>query len=597
MSHEGQERQGTGLRDIFNILFKASPERLQSLTYQLGESPEENIIHILCLIILQRKAQALDKLQNMRDNCLANLLAEKCHMSGGELEVFRDHCAHFQELTGESLAVLARIFKVLSEQRLCDPILRNLAYQRALSTNSQKTNNCEDLEYDQLREEAKDVCGPEFAEWMWSPRDLKSYPNSHCSMDEGNTTLRVTLTLEPSQRAQSLPSPLQASSLMPSYPTHLEISLPPTVSFQEDKKPSETSDKSKLITPILLGSEQSQPSEEPQPKSNAPAVFEGKTDSKMDTAECRKLDSHVAQNKSSNQTNKPSTEHKFALPTATNIFLPKMPVPNEMHESKGAEEEEEAIFYAFVILHAPEDAEMADSMKEKLESVTGSKGATFSDDFAIPGKTTLSCVEDAINNSAFTILLLTCNFKSRMLELETNSALINSINNDHKFNTVIPLLPRENCIPRESIPMVLQTIVPLEENKSFEKKVQKALSVAKIKKQRKIWAELQKMKLQIERQERLKQLNHHQKQLILECKTAQVLVEENQNLLMAQKLLLCTSDPSKQDGGDGRALWQQQPNIHIENANYIMIGDKSQMTVDLGGGPDKDDSIYRDEEQ
>nr|QWW30845.1 TIR-domain containing adaptor protein inducing IFN-beta [Siniperca chuatsi] len=605
MSHRGQDNQGTGLRDIFDIIVNAPPERLLSLTFQLGKSPEENIIHALCLIVLQREALALNELQTLKNNYLANYLAEKWQISGGKLEDFGFHCGQFQELTGESLAVLARIFKVLSEQRLCDPLLRNLAYNRALSSDNQKTSHCEDLEYDELREEAKVVCGPQFAE-LCSSTDLKSgsYDDPHSSLNEGNTTLKVTLLKDQSERAHSLPSPLQVSSSMPSYPTHLEISIPPTALFQEDKITPETSDKSKLIAPVLLVGEceaknapgQSQRFEEPQPNSNEPSIFIAKKHSKMDetlAAESSKLDSLITQNETPKQTTKPAAEPKFALPTAAKIDANKMLLANEMCESKGAEQDEEEIFYAFVILHAPEDADMAESMRDKLEMVIGSEGATFSGDFAVPGKSTLRCMEDAIDNSAFTLLLLTRNFNTRMLEVKTNSALVNSINKTHKYNTVIPVLPRENCMPKPSIPLVLQTIVPLEENKSFERIIQKLLSPAKIKRQRTFWTAEQTVKMQMERQERLKHLNQNQKQLIKECKTAQLLEKENLSLLMAQQLLLGASAPPQQDG-----WWQhQQPNIRIENAKYIMIGNDSQMTVDMGGGTDKDDSVYREEGQ
>ncbi|XP_070774988.1 TIR domain-containing adapter molecule 1 [Enoplosus armatus] len=588
MSHAGQENQGTGLRDVFDIIVKAPPERLLSLTFQLGESPEDKIIHALSLIVLQKEARALNKLQTLRDNYLADYLAEKWQISGGKLEDFGVHCGHFQELTGESLAGLARLYKVLSEQRLCDPRLRDLAYKRALSSDGQKTSHCEDLEYDRLKEEAIVVCGPEFAEWMCSPTDLKSvsYHDPHSSLDQGNSTLKVTQ--DQSERGHSLPSPLQASSSMPSYPTHLEMSIPPTASFQDDKITPETSDEAN--GPVLLVREceaenapgQSQTCEEPQPKSNEPPMFGAKNHSKLDeTLDAQNSDSLIAQNETPNQTSKPTAEPKLALPTATNFVLPKMPLTLEMKESKGAEEEEEATFYAFAILHAPEDADMAESMREKLEKVISSEGATFSGDFAVPGKSTLRCVEDAINNSAFTLLLLTRNFNTRMLEVKTNSALINSINKKHKYNTVIPLLPRENCIPRASIPMALQTIVPLEENKSFERKIQKSLSQARIQRQRMIWTEEQRVQMQIERQERLKHLNQSRRQLIKECETAQFLEQESLRLVMAHKP--ATVPP---------------PSIHIENANYIMIGNDSQMTVgDVGGGPDKDKYMYREEEQ
>ncbi|KAK7945705.1 hypothetical protein WMY93_001433 [Mugilogobius chulae] len=38
--------------------------------------------------------------------------------------------------------------------------------------------------------------------------------------------------------------------------------------------------------------------------------------------------------------------------------------------------------------------------------------------------------------------------------------------------------------------------------------------------------------------------------------------------------------PEQRVGPDGRQWWQQQPNINIENAQYIIIGDNSQMAVD-----------------
>ncbi|XP_035526087.1 TIR domain-containing adapter molecule 1 [Morone saxatilis] len=586
MSHGGQETQGTGLRDVFDILVKAPQERLLSLTFQLGESPEDNIIHALCLIVLQKEAQALNKLQSLRDNYLAKHLAEKCQMSGGKLEDFAVHCSNFQEFTGESLVTLARIFKVLSEQRLCDPLLRNLAYKRALSSDDQKASNCEDLEYDRLGEEAKVVCGPQFVEWMCSPTDLKSesYRDHYSSLSEENTTLKVTQ--DQSDRAHSLPSPLQATSLMPSYPTHLEISIPPTALFRDVKRTPEKSNIHASGEKNAPG--QSQKSEEPQLKSNEPLMFGAKKHARMDetsATDTSKLDSHITLNETPIRTTKPTTEPNFALPTATNIILPKMPVSN------GAEEdEEEATFYPFVILHAPEDAEMAETIREKLSKVIGDEGATFSEEFATAGKCSLRCVEDAINNTAFTILLLTHNFNNHMQEIETNSALINSVNKKHKHNTVIPLLPQENCMPRQSIPLVLQGIVPLVESKSFERKIQKSLTPARIKKMKKHWLEEQEVKRQKEKQERLKHLNQHQRQMLKECKAVESLETENLGLLVAQKLLLRPNVPPELDGADGRAWWQQQqPNIHIEHAKYIMIGNDSQMTVDLSGGAHSDD--------
>lgn len=565
MSHQEEANEGTGLSVVFDILAKAPPERLQSLTVQLGESPEDTIIRILCLVVLHREAEALTKLQELKDNSLAHHLSDKLH-KGGNLEHFGDHCGHLEEVTGETLTMLARIFKVLCEQRLCDQHLRNLAYQRALSANGQKPSNREDLELICLFEEAKAVCGPQV----------------HRSLYGGSTTLEVSLGQ--SERAHNLPSPLQAGSLEASYPSQLEISMPPTVSYKEDKIPR-TPDESKVKGEHEANQApgQCQSFSEPQSKSNQPAQIKAEENSVLDAASGAKSHTRPSQD------SKPSAGMKLSISTLTNTRQPNMLVSHEMHDSTSAEEEEEEdeeVFYAFVILHAPEDVAMAESIKDRVEAAigSGSRGAVFSENFAVPGRSTLKCVEDAINNSAFAFLLLTRNFNTRMLELETNSALINAIHCKHKYNTVIPLLPRKNGMPRESIPMVLWTIVPLEENDRLEGKIKKAMSPAKINRLKKKWTEEQRVKRQLERQDVLQQLNQTRSQLIQECKRAELLEKETMRL---KDLLL---------GGDGQAR-PQVSNIHIENAQYIMIGNDSQMTVDSGGGADRDDEVDEGKEQ
>ncbi|XP_071782987.2 TIR domain-containing adapter molecule 1 [Centroberyx gerrardi] len=603
MDEKEPERQGTGLRDVFRILANLPQERLLSLLFQLGGTPAEDIIHALCLIFLQRGAEALNKLQALKDNYLANHLAEKWHISGGKLEDFGVKCGHVQEFTVETLAELARIFKVLSEQRLCDPPLRDLAYQRALSSDNHKTGDHKPLEYtciDQLREEAKVVCGPKFAEWMCFSKELRSgsYRDPRRGLDTGNTALKPSLSQDRSESTHSPPSSLHVSSSIASYPTHLEISIPPTDTFEGDKITPETSDHplpcSASALPLVKyevknAAAPSNSSKEPPLESNAERV--SKTDTRSfatSAAERSKSDGHIAPNQPPNQTTVPTTEPKVAAPTAANMFPPQTNVPAEMHKGKGAEEEEEATFYSFVILHAPEDEDMAESMKEKLESIVVGEGATFSEEFAIPGKSTLKCVEDAINNSAYIILLLTRNFNTRLLEVETDSALISSINNIEKRDTVIPLLPQENRMPRDNMPIVLQTLVPLQENKAFDKRIKKALLPAKIEYQRSVWAEKQRVKEQVRRQQRLKLMNKRQEQFNREHRKAELLEQERR--LMELKLSMSPHPV----GDDGRVWCPPQSNIHIENAQYIMIGNDSQMTVDLGGA-DKDTFVYSQE--
>lgn len=564
MSHSGLKDQGTGPKEVLDILVQTPPERLLSLTFQLSESPEGNVLHVLCLIVLQRDRQALSKLHSLDHGCLSKHLSETWLMSRGKLDHFALSFGHFQNSTFESLVLLARVFKVLSEQRLCEPHLRDLAYQRALSKDEHASDR---LGYEQLREEAVAVCGPQFAEWMCScVSGLGSLSVLDSSQDGGGA---------PSKPSYSLPSPLEANSSMLSYPTHLEISTSTTALVSEDRRTPETPKTSEANPSVLRVSEVgTQDASEPCQISEQP----------------RPASSHSAADRlllSSLSASAPTTGQSFTAPATY--------VASRMHaacnlEESGSTEEEEATFYAFVIMHAPEDADVADEVREKMEKIIDCKGATFSDDFQMPGKSTLRCVEDAINNTAFTILLLTRNFTTRMLELETNSALINSLNNKHKWNTVIPLLPLHNCMPKQDIPLVLQTIVPLQENKNFEKKILKSISLVKVKRQEKIWKEVQRGKIQKARQQQLK----HQKQLMKDCEKAQWQEKENLRLQVGEKPL--NPNVLGEDDEDSRTWWQRS-NIHIESANYIIIGNDSQMTVGLVGGGDKDYSINGEEEQ
>lgn len=534
MSQSGQESQGTGPRDVLDILVKTPQERLLSLTLRPSESPEGNVLQVLCLIVLQREGQALSKLHTLGDCSLSKHLADACVTSEGRVKEFAVRFGDFHSFTLESLALLARVFKILSEEGLCDPQLRDLAYRRALS----KDDHASDKPgHEQLRKEAMATCGPQFAEWLRAcVKGLDSLCVLDSSQDEGGALSKC-----PSASTHNPPSSLHANSSMPSYPTHLEISMPPTALFPEDERTPETPETSKGNESVLLVSKVD--------VKNAPEPCQTFGEAQLNSV----ADSFPAST--------PTTGQSFAAPSTY--------VPSNTSAACGLEEgclaDEEATFYAFVIMHAQEDAEVADGVREKVEKIIGCKGATFSDDFHTPGKSTLRCVEDAINNTAFTILLLTRNFTTRMVEMETNSALINSLDKKHKWNTVIPLLPMQNCMPKQDIPLVLQTIVPLEESKNFERKLQKSLSLAKIKRQEKIWMDEQRAKMQ-------KAWLRHQKQP-KDCKEA------------GWNLSLPMTD-----------FWQKHPSIHIENANYIMIGNDSQMTVGLSGRVDKDHSIKEDDD-
>ncbi|KAL7867071.1 hypothetical protein AOLI_G00148850 [Acnodon oligacanthus] len=283
-------------------------------------------------------------------------------------------------------------------------------------------------------------------------------------------------------------------------------------------------------------------------------------------------------------------------------------------ERKSTEDEEE-MFYAFVILHAPEDVEEAARLKVRLERISSTTGATFAEDFAEPGQSPFRCVEDAINNSAYVMLLLTPNFNTRLNEMNADSALINSIEKPHKYNTVIPLLPRDNSLTSTELRMVLRTKFPLKENeRGFEIKTRKVLDPEKIQKQKKIWnQELLVRKVQ-EKKQQLQDENRRHKDFIRESEKVVELQKQKMHLLMQQQRLSHPYAPQPQwcpafSGGanpfgpvpqqrqeptpphGSGAGWPQPPSsIHIQNAKYIMIGNDSTMTVRGDSSGDEDSS-------
>uniref|UniRef100_A0A8C6TYZ4 TIR domain-containing protein n=1 Tax=Neogobius melanostomus TaxID=47308 RepID=A0A8C6TYZ4_9GOBI len=493
---------GTGVKEVIDLLLKAPPQRLCSLTFQLGPTIEEDIVHALCLFIQQRVLQALEKLQAHSKNVLAKHLLEKWQRNTRNIEEYKVHCGDFQE--SESLVTLARVFKVLTQHGLCDRDLLYLAYKRAFPCESSDSNV---LEYNHFIEEAKQVCGPEIVELLGTFTNFKLVSGSHSKADAGNPS--ATTGLAEDHSWSNVPSPLQSTSSVPSFPSHLEISLPST---------------DVLATPgSSITRSQSDPSIKPS----------------------FNLHGQRLEFKFPNQPTEPTSK----------------PSPEESFEAAPQEE--------------PEQEE---DMKEKVEDIIKGDGATFSNEFEVPGKYTISCIEDAINNSAFTFLLLTTNFNS-FLEMKTNSALINSIQNPAKRDTVIPLLPQSNAMPKEEFPMVLKTLISLmESNKHFEKKIQQVLNPKRIKCQREEWMKEQKVKMLKERQEKLKISNQQQ---VREN-------EEYRNMIMLEQQRLSLfnerySVPEQRVGPDGRPWSQQQqpPQINITNARYIIIGDNSQMAVDI----------------
>ncbi|NWS77763.1 TCAM1 protein, partial [Crotophaga sulcirostris] len=162
----------------------------------------------------------------------------------------------------------------------------------------------------------------------------------------------------------------------------------------------------------------------------------------------------------------------------------------------------ESKFFTFVIVHASEDETVAHRVKNLLEKMEVPNGATLCEDFFIAGRSHMTCFQDALENSAFIILLLTKNFPCDLCMFQTNTALMESILKPSKHDSVIPFVPKENPLERSQIPSTLGGLMPLDENSpGFSRTVRNTFTPRRINERKAMWDEAQRRKLQLYREQ------------------------------------------------------------------------------------------------
>ncbi|XP_010221010.1 PREDICTED: TIR domain-containing adapter molecule 1 [Tinamus guttatus] len=248
----------------------------------------------------------------------------------------------------------------------------------------------------------------------------------------------------------------------------------------------------------------------------------------------------------------------------------------------------------------PLRSDLALRVKGLLEAMGVPDGATFSGDFLTGGRGQLSCFQDAMENSAFTILLLTKNFLCQPCMFQTNSALMQSIETPSKYNSVIPFVPRENPLEDSEIPFFLRGLVPLNENSPmFSTRVRNTFTRSKVSEQKALW----KQRQQVQEQQRKLQLYQEHWRILRrlselnlgslprapwpsEPGDAQQVLEQLQALWSAPQ---CPFPTSAQPGPSPSHTFFQprgmpaagsgQHLIIIQNAKMVQIGDHNVMRV------------------
>ncbi|NXP28821.1 TCAM1 protein, partial [Scytalopus superciliaris] len=155
-------------------------------------------------------------------------------------------------------------------------------------------------------------------------------------------------------------------------------------------------------------------------------------------------------------------------------------------------------FCTFVVLHASEDEIVAHQVKNLLESMGVSDGATLVEDFFIAGRSQMTCFQEAMENSAFIILLLTKNFPCNLCLFQTDTALMQSIQDPSKRYSVIPFLPRVNALERSQIPKMLSGLVILDESSPrFHRVVKNTFNAKGVNEKKAMWEQMKRRKLQL----------------------------------------------------------------------------------------------------
>ncbi|NXP59360.1 TCAM1 protein, partial [Chloropsis cyanopogon] len=556
--------------DVFNILAQTPPEKLLSLKLKLKHSiprPCSKLLQAMVLLTLGQETDARICLDALRDNQAAQYVHQiKLGAAGVQEDGIQP-----PQLDAGAVALLAQVYTVLAQEKLCSPEARDKACQASKDIQRGTLNNIPPKEQDKQGSAASRGSGDRFCTLrshedagfphtasshmvrsspvqirgnseLSGPRTLRSVGSSSLSscleisasptaafhtqpsVPEGvpwpsraghpngdtqspqESSWASTPSSPPGQdTAAQGPQPEEVLQASPCHPTPLPVPETPLPS-----EPAQSSDMSSTVT------EPRTPREKQDQKQDEQQLSAGVPDPRAAPAPVSIQDSHIPAGIPSNSA--PASISTCSLPPPTYSFSSTLPplqespskllYPPPLHSSPSPasppslpamdpSEPDGAKFFTFVILHASEDEIVAQQVKNLLESMGVSNGATLSEDFFIAGRSHMTCFQEAMENSAFMILLLTKNFPCKLCLYQTDTALMQSILDPSKQDSVIPFLPKANALECSQIPRMLSGLVTLNESSPlFSRNVHKTFNPKKIREKKALWDQMQRRKLQ-----------------------------------------------------------------------------------------------------
>ncbi|XP_044273526.1 TIR domain-containing adapter molecule 1 [Varanus komodoensis] len=526
------------LEGIFKVLQRVPGDRLLSCAHRLSGRQRDRrpcqLLRAMIQLTLKQEAEARASLEALGEDALV-------------AQIFRSHWGSAERigadpvlLNQEALVVVAQIYSLLEEERFCLPQVRDEAYREAIK--AVQVSGIGEVALKSLWNEALEKCGPDFtldkashplasqagssltagssalASSSWEPVALRSTGSpvsliSHFEISQSLTAPFVTNP--PHQHGVPETGELNENAPSPSTPTgkakanHSSLSESPVKDFpQKYQTPNRGTDDaqgshSSLLVPAHPKVAQPGEAEWHTLKSPEPHGLGGGIPGNRPPSPTSRQGSGASPDcieRGSGAASSPAQSTGPGGQLASSSAAPPPPPPAESSWTDSLSDEKQ--FFTFMVLHASEDEAVARQVKERLESMGVSNGATFCEDFLLPGRCQLSCFQDALENSAFTLLLLTENFRGRLCAYQTSVALMDSFTRFLKSHSVIPFMPKKSPLQRTEMPILLAGLVPLDENSPvFAKRVKKTFTAAAIREKKAIWTRMRQLQEQEEQRQ------------------------------------------------------------------------------------------------
>ncbi|XP_060640949.2 TIR domain-containing adapter molecule 1 [Anolis sagrei] len=496
------------LEGIFHILAQVPEERLTGYKHKLScerqDQRSSQLLQTMILLTLKRETEARRNLDALRGDPVAARISHYSNATANTTNVVVP--LQQQQEEAEVRLAIARIYSLLVDAKWCGCAPRDEAYRAAIA--AFRSSGIGEDWLRSLTDEALEKCGMGFTfgsrETGKTPRasDPVPVPNS-LDPQPLRSTGSPTSLVSHLEISQSLTVPVRTHSVQ--YSTgisklcgdiqHVEERNRDESLVGREEKYEESSDlknsRCSSFNPSVsrVSPERSVQCPEPAAEKQVPPK------SLPHDPQILSADSEHPQRSVANSSS--------SKPSSNTVSGPPLAVPSPMDPQ--VEDE----FFTFVVVHAGEDEAIACRVKAQLESMGVSNGATYSEDFLVPGRCQLDCFENALDNSAYTLFLLTENFNSRLCAYKTNVALIDSFN--RKANTVIPFIPKERPLKPEQMPLLLAGLVPMDENSPvFPKRVKNTFREKDIQNKKAAWSR----RRQIQEKERLQEQNREYQQLM-----------------------------------------------------------------------------------